>query len=71
MDNTEDVFFSGLVGLLTKWNRNHWGEPRVIPKPIFGEGSILFFIFDFTIPLIKFDWRPVKEPYDIPIPEVP
>ena len=46
-----------------RWNRNYWGEIRILPKPILG-----FFygpIGILTIPLYQFDWNPKKIPNKI------
>jgi parallel beta-helix repeat protein len=44
-----------------KWKQNYWDEHRILPKAIFGRMKILIIPF----PWVDFDWRPVKEPYDI------
>ena len=46
------------------WNYNFWDRPRFFPKPIFG--WTLFLVYPF--PILKFDWHPAQEPYDISIP---
>ena len=65
MKNDEEVFFTGFVVLSTKWKRNYWGRPRVLPKLIPGEGYITT-LSTSPIHLFNFDWHPAKEPYDIP-----
>jgi len=44
------------------WRGNYWDKPRFLPYPVYG------WMWHGTpnIPWIKFDWRPAKEPYDIP-----
>jgi hypothetical protein len=55
----------------TVWRENYWGEPLSHPKILFGS-LIIFIIITYQwslpigIPLIKLDWHPAKEPYDIP-----
>jgi len=40
-----------------KWNGNYWNRARLLPKPIFGrEGA------EGLIPVVDFDWHPLKEP---------
>jgi len=64
------------------WDGNYWGTARQLPKPIFGHSLLLipsilitllippFLHYPYTIPiglpLIKFDWHPAQEPYNIP-----
>jgi len=47
---------------LNSWFENYWNRPRLLPKPIFGTITIgtLSYLW------INFDWRPAREPYDIP-----
>ena len=54
--NTRHVFF--FTSSLNLWNFNYWDRPRLLPKPILGMMGI--------IPWIKFDWRPLLTPYEIP-----
>jgi parallel beta-helix repeat protein len=42
-----------VFSFLHRWDGNYWGEPRLLPYPIFG-------IFG-----IKFDWHPAQEPYEL------
>ena len=49
------IFF---IASLNKWNFNYWDRPRILPKPILG--------FFGIIPWIKFDWRPLLKPHEIP-----
>lgn len=58
--NEEQAFFSD--SHFSVWSRNYWNESRRLPKAIFGwvGGSINSFS------VINIDWRPAKEPYDIP-----
>jgi len=50
------------------WDGNYWGKSMILPRfiPIYHDNYILPYIFDLDV-----DWHPVKEPYDIPIPDVP
>ena len=48
----------------TKWYKNYWNRPRLLPKLIFGRKTIMGFQF---FPWFNIDWRPAKEPYDIEI----
>lgn len=71
INNNKDAVFriepDGLVGMLeifNKWNKNYWGEPRRIFKPIFGTVKIIHFPLP-AFPWVQFDWHPAKEPYDI------
>ena len=52
----------------TKWNNNYWERSKIFPKIIIGSITIrppgwgtpgLYF------PWFNFDWRPLKEPYNI------
>jgi hypothetical protein len=47
-------------GLFNTWDRNYWGRPRLLPKPLFG-----WIGFFGLIPFVIFDWHPAQEPYDI------
>ena len=69
INNNRDAFFRiephgfrNMLKIFNKWNKNYWGEPRRIPKPIFGTVNIIFFPY---FPWVQFDWHPAKEPYDI------
>jgi nitrous oxidase accessory protein len=54
-----------LIGPIhNQWRGNYWGENNNIIKII--DGYFLSNFYWFNI-----DWFPAKEPYDIPIPEVP
>ncbi len=54
--NTRHVFF--FTSSLNIWIFNYWDRPRILPKPLLGMIGI--------IPWIKFDWRPLFTPYEIP-----
>jgi parallel beta-helix repeat protein len=45
----------------TKWKKNYWDDkPRILPKIIRGH------IGHRKIPYVNFDWRPRRNPYDLP-----
>jgi hypothetical protein len=54
----------------TIWRENYWGEPLNHPKILLGS-LIIFIIITYQwslpigIPLIKLDWHPAQEPYNI------
>ena len=52
-NNTITAFFT-FCGK-SRWDGNYWDRPRLLPKPLFGMGSLL--------PRVEFDWHPAKEPY--------
>ena len=66
IDNGIDAGFT--KAYFCHWKGNYWDEPRFLPYPVYGW---MRDIPPFYIPWIYFDWHPAKEPYDIPIPEVP
>ncbi len=46
------------------WEKNYWGRPRLLPKPIpsfIRRGTV-----KFMFPWIFFDLKPAKQPYEIP-----
>jgi len=45
----------------TTWDRNYWGRPQTLPKPIFGIKDMHHFFPGF----VEFDWHPAREPYYI------
>jgi parallel beta-helix repeat protein len=56
------------------WNGNYWGQPLTTPQLIIGKCYFVFLNVDFIysilkhplyFPLIKVDWNPAQEPYDI------
>ncbi|UCE07992.1 MAG: right-handed parallel beta-helix repeat-containing protein [bacterium] len=47
---------------LNTWHGNYWNRPRLLPKMIIGIRTI---IGNIKIPVIHFDLRPAKEPYDV------
>jgi parallel beta-helix repeat protein len=57
MKNKRHALF---FGLFNTWDRNYWGRPRLLPKPLFG-----WIGFFGLIPFVIFDWHPAQEPYDI------
>lgn len=57
-NNGHDAFFY-LFSFFNKWDGNYWNGSRMSPYPVIGR------VFLSIIPLIKFDWRPAQEPYDI------
>jgi len=57
------------------WNGNYWGQPLTTPQLIIGKCYFAFLNVDFIFsilkhplyfPLIKVDWNPAQEPYDMP-----
>ena len=56
----EQAYF--LCSYFSSWYKNYWGQSYVLPKIISGVvgGDNIRFIF------INIDWRPAREPYDIP-----
>ena len=60
---------------INNWNENFWDKPRDFPYPIFGNIryslywlGLCILIFGFLIPtIVKFDWHPASEPYDIEV----
>jgi len=38
-----------------RWNRNYWGRPHLLPKPIVG--------WRLPFPWLNVDWRPLLQPY--------
>ena len=70
INNTNQAFFEN--ALLNKWTANYWNESSISPYFIFGR-LLPFYMFRrlVFIPWINVDWHPAKEPYDIPIPDVP
>ncbi len=38
-----------------RWNRNYWGRPHLLPKPILG--------WRLPFPWLNVDWRPLLQPY--------
>jgi len=67
IDNEKSArFLNYNYKVLNYWDNNYWDRPRLLPYPIFGSSFSWFFINR-----VVFDWNPAKEPYDIPIPDVP
>jgi parallel beta-helix repeat protein len=74
--NTSDCMW--FLGFGNVWDKNYWGRPRLLPKPIYGWFHYLIpSLMRYLIPgwfqnlvliptLVKFDWHPAQEPYDIP-----
>lgn len=59
INNTQHAYFNWLeFPFRSKWIRNYWGEPRLLPYLIIGRV--------YFIPWVNFDRRPAQEPYDIP-----
>jgi len=46
----------------TKWHRNYWNRPRLLPKIILGE---LKFLGKYLTTWFNVDWRPAIKPYEI------
>ena len=55
INNYRDAFFQDCHNT---WNKNYWGRPRLLPKPIFG-------LLSTTTPKINFDMRPAFKPYTV------
>lgn len=54
-------------GFGNRWDKNYWGEPRTLPKPIHFVIPFVYFIHWYEASfIVKLDWHPAKEPYDIP-----
>jgi len=73
LNNKENAEFS-MWSFKNIWDGNYWDEPRDSPCPIFGYIGwhpfweiFWLFMFDSRAPptLVKFDWHPASEPYDI------
>ncbi len=47
----------------TVWKQNYWDRSYLLPKIIVGAFNPLPFT---VVPYFNFDWRPAREPYDIP-----
>ncbi len=60
IENNQTVYFEYSVN--NHWIGNYWGKARFLPYPIHGKLDIR----RFSIPWVNFDWRPAREPYDIP-----
>ena len=66
-----------------EWISNYWDEWKIrTPRPITGRANIFVLILRIhpkltrpikiaIFPYFEYDWHPAREPYDIPIPEVP
>jgi parallel beta-helix repeat protein len=74
ISNGQQVLYEG-VGLLgqllgTRWSRNYWGEPSILPRMIPGFLYIQTDTYDkisFTkIDWIEIDWLPAQQPYPLP-----
>jgi len=47
------------------WLSNYWDDwDKALPRPIYGE--IRLERLDMVVPWVQFDWKPAREPYDIP-----
>jgi parallel beta-helix repeat protein len=55
------IFFCN--AFLNKWNANFWGYSSSKIHIINGEMN--FIEWNISFPILKFDWNPAKEPYDI------
>jgi len=55
--NKKNAYFIGSIIPRNIWRENYWNRPRLLPKPIFGNG--------FFSPIVNFDWHPALKPYDI------
>jgi len=67
INNEQDSYFS--QSFINRWIKNFWNESRILPKPIFGEYRIPASTHPpggyIIIPMLHFDWRPAKEPYNL------
>ena len=59
INNARTAFFN--EANKTKWHKNYWNRPKLLPKLIRGESANIW-PFDIRF---NFDWRPALEPYDI------
>lgn len=61
LQNQQQAFFTS--SFFSKWQQNYWNASRILPKIITGQfgGMIIHKWF----PLLNFDWKPAKAPYDI------
>lgn len=57
INNARAAYFNAAKN--TKWHKNYWNRPRILPKLIIGESSGLW-PFDIRV---NFDWRPALQPY--------
>jgi nitrous oxidase accessory protein NosD len=62
-DNKIDATF--INAKETYWHENYWGNQTGSIKII--HGRYVFFMYPLGFPWINIDWKPAKEPYDIPM----
>jgi len=65
LTNSKDLIFKNTES--DDFNYNYWDAPRLLPKPIHGTKTVLFFL---SIPMVKFDWHPAGDSYDIEVGEM-
>jgi parallel beta-helix repeat protein len=53
-------------GFMNIWDKNYWGEPKVLPYPILGTYRFSWQDKFIDFKILNFDWDPASEPYDIP-----
>jgi parallel beta-helix repeat protein len=62
IDNEKDATFKvKSIFHRNKWNGNYWGEPRILPKIIFGRVGRLFSLIIW----VNLDWSPADDSYEI------
>jgi len=61
INNTIQAGFDQGMGFtgVNRFIQNYWNRPRLLPYPVVGRVFVI-------VPWVLFDWRPAKEPYDIP-----
>ena len=61
INNTRQAGFDQNINFIlgNRWIQNYWNRPRLLPYPIVGTVFVI-------MPWVQLDWRPAKEPYDIP-----
>jgi parallel beta-helix repeat protein len=65
-NNNSAYFYNSFFN---RWDKNYWDDLKLTTfKLIKGQFyfSITYTNITFSFPLLSFDWRPAKEPYDIP-----
>jgi hypothetical protein len=66
INNNKNIFLN------SRWQGNYWIRPLNIgPKIVVGMQLLNIYNRTLSLPFFEFDWHPAREPFDIPIPEVP